>query len=171
MVNIPDDEELVDYNKDDEEEPEEEPEEKPEEEPEPNNGHGNQFAQHPNPQPGNMNGWLKEDDDMNENFVIPRPPNWSHRFLVSSNYGVREDEDVDVPPRLNVATQNAILEDKTDMILRLSCGHSCSMERGYCLEDPLSDDEDTDRDRGKKSKNSSSEGTRRRPSERTWTTK
>ncbi|GKB32324.1 putative reverse transcriptase domain-containing protein [Tanacetum coccineum] len=25
------------------------------------------FAQHPNPQPGNMNGWIKEDDDMNEN--------------------------------------------------------------------------------------------------------
>ncbi|GJY07269.1 hypothetical protein Tco_0374323, partial [Tanacetum coccineum] len=45
----------------------EEPVEEPEEEPEPNNGHGNQFAQHPNPQPGNMNGWLEEDDDMNEN--------------------------------------------------------------------------------------------------------
>ncbi|GKC40830.1 hypothetical protein Tco_1053214 [Tanacetum coccineum] len=39
----------------------------PKEEPEPNNGHGNQFAQHPNPHPGNMNGWLEEDDDMNEN--------------------------------------------------------------------------------------------------------
>ncbi|GJU93397.1 hypothetical protein Tco_1318153 [Tanacetum coccineum] len=64
MVDIPDDEELVDY---DEEEPEEEPKEEPEEEPEPNNGHGNQFAQHPNPQPGNMNGWLEEDDDMKEN--------------------------------------------------------------------------------------------------------
>ncbi|GKA31936.1 hypothetical protein Tco_0718303, partial [Tanacetum coccineum] len=25
------------------------------------------FAQHPNPQPDNMNGWLEEDDDMNEN--------------------------------------------------------------------------------------------------------
>ncbi|GJX92517.1 putative reverse transcriptase domain-containing protein [Tanacetum coccineum] len=63
MVNIPDDEELVDYNEDDKEEPEEEPKE----EPEPNNGHGDQFAQHPNPQPGNMNGWLEEDDEMNEN--------------------------------------------------------------------------------------------------------
>ncbi|GKB28405.1 hypothetical protein Tco_0867806 [Tanacetum coccineum] len=53
MVDIPDDEELVDYDGDDEEEPEEEskeePEEEPQEEPEPNNGHGNQFAQHPNP--------------------------------------------------------------------------------------------------------------------------
>ncbi|GKA51048.1 reverse transcriptase domain-containing protein [Tanacetum coccineum] len=56
MVDIPDDEELVDYNEDDEEEPKEEPKEEPEEEPEPNNGHGNQFAQHPNPQPCNMNG-------------------------------------------------------------------------------------------------------------------
>ncbi|GKG11238.1 hypothetical protein Tco_0342638, partial [Tanacetum coccineum] len=63
MVDIPDDEELVDYNDDDEEEPEEELEE----EPEPNNGHGNQFTLHPNPQPGKMNGWLEEDDDMNEN--------------------------------------------------------------------------------------------------------
>ncbi|GJW99222.1 retrovirus-related pol polyprotein from transposon TNT 1-94, partial [Tanacetum coccineum] len=63
MVDIHDDEELVDYNEDDEEEPEEEPKE----EPEPNNGHGNQFAQHPNPQPCNMNCWLEEDDDMNEN--------------------------------------------------------------------------------------------------------
>ncbi|GKA75082.1 putative reverse transcriptase domain-containing protein [Tanacetum coccineum] len=67
MVDIPDDEELVDYDGDDEEEPKEEPKEEPEEELEPNNGHGNQFAQHPNPQPGNMNGWLEEDDDMNEN--------------------------------------------------------------------------------------------------------
>ncbi|GJV03294.1 putative reverse transcriptase domain-containing protein [Tanacetum coccineum] len=67
MVDIPDDEELVDYNRDNEEEPEEEPKEEPKEEPEPNNGHGNQFVQHPNLQPGNMNGWLEEDDDMNEN--------------------------------------------------------------------------------------------------------
>ncbi|GKE92627.1 hypothetical protein Tco_1573722 [Tanacetum coccineum] len=63
MVDIPDDEELVDYDGDNEEEPKE----KPEEEPKPNNRHGNQFAQHPNPQPGNMNGWLEDDDDMNEN--------------------------------------------------------------------------------------------------------
>ncbi|GJZ83162.1 hypothetical protein Tco_0648335 [Tanacetum coccineum] len=41
--------------------------EEPEEEPEPNNGHEDQFAQHPNPQPGNMNSWLEEYDDMNEN--------------------------------------------------------------------------------------------------------
>ncbi|GKA03666.1 hypothetical protein Tco_0676447 [Tanacetum coccineum] len=71
MVDIPDDEELVDYDGDDEEEPEEEPKEEPKEEPEeelePNIGHEDQFAQHPNPQPGNMNGWLEEDDDMNEN--------------------------------------------------------------------------------------------------------
>ncbi|GKB30170.1 hypothetical protein Tco_0869571 [Tanacetum coccineum] len=67
MVNIPDDVDLVDYDGDDKENPEEDPEEDPKEEPEPNNGHGNQFAQHPNPQPGNLNGWLEEDDDMNEN--------------------------------------------------------------------------------------------------------
>ncbi|GJZ52600.1 hypothetical protein Tco_0607115 [Tanacetum coccineum] len=66
IVDIPDDEELVDYDGDDEEEPEEELEEEPEEEPEPNIGHGDQFAQHHNPQPSNMNGWIEEDDDMNE---------------------------------------------------------------------------------------------------------
>nr|GEY66084.1 putative reverse transcriptase domain-containing protein [Tanacetum cinerariifolium] len=48
MVNILDDEDLVDYDGDDEE---------PKEEPEQQIGHGNQFAQHPNPQPSNMNGW------------------------------------------------------------------------------------------------------------------
>nr|GEY18908.1 hypothetical protein [Tanacetum cinerariifolium] len=39
MVDIPDDEDLVDYDGDDEE---------PKEEPEQQIGHGNQFAQHPN---------------------------------------------------------------------------------------------------------------------------
>ncbi|GKD72209.1 hypothetical protein Tco_1330491, partial [Tanacetum coccineum] len=43
-VDIPDDEELVDYDGDEEEEPKEEPEEEPEKEPKPNNGHGDQFA-------------------------------------------------------------------------------------------------------------------------------
>ncbi|GJX23595.1 hypothetical protein Tco_0228040 [Tanacetum coccineum] len=41
MVDILDDEELVDYDGDNEEEHEEEPEEEPEEESEPNNGHEN----------------------------------------------------------------------------------------------------------------------------------
>ncbi|GJZ48319.1 gag-pol polyprotein [Tanacetum coccineum] len=48
MVDIPDDEEFIDYDGNDEEEPEEEPKEEPEkepkEEPKPNNGNGNQFA-------------------------------------------------------------------------------------------------------------------------------
>nr|GFD05459.1 hypothetical protein [Tanacetum cinerariifolium] len=51
---------LLDY--DEEEDPEmdieeEEPEEDPVEEPKPLPGHGDQFDAHPNPQPGNMNGW------------------------------------------------------------------------------------------------------------------
>nr|GEW16200.1 putative reverse transcriptase domain-containing protein [Tanacetum cinerariifolium] len=58
MVDVPDDEDLVDYDGDDEE---------PKEEPEQQIGHRNQFAQHPNPQPGNMNGWLEEDEDVNKN--------------------------------------------------------------------------------------------------------
>nr|GFD62646.1 hypothetical protein [Tanacetum cinerariifolium] len=43
---------------------EEEPEEEPVEEPEPIAGHGDQFDAHPNPQPGNMNGWVDDDDDV-----------------------------------------------------------------------------------------------------------
>nr|GFD07516.1 hypothetical protein [Tanacetum cinerariifolium] len=57
---------LLDY--DEEEDPEmeikeEEPEEEPVEEPEPLPGHRDQFDAHPNPQPGNMNGWVDNDDD------------------------------------------------------------------------------------------------------------
>nr|GEV02589.1 hypothetical protein [Tanacetum cinerariifolium] len=58
MVDIPDDGDLVDHDGDDEE---------PKEEPGQKIRHENQFAQHPNPQPGNMNGWLEEDDDVKEN--------------------------------------------------------------------------------------------------------
>nr|GFD07463.1 hypothetical protein [Tanacetum cinerariifolium] len=42
---------------------EEEPEEDPVEEPEPLPRHGDQFDAHPNPQPGNINGWVDDDDD------------------------------------------------------------------------------------------------------------
>nr|GEU77995.1 putative reverse transcriptase domain-containing protein [Tanacetum cinerariifolium] len=55
MVDILDDEDLVDHDGDDEE-----PKEEPEEEPEQQIRHKNQFAQHPNPQPDNMNGCTYE---------------------------------------------------------------------------------------------------------------
>nr|GFB34344.1 hypothetical protein [Tanacetum cinerariifolium] len=60
---------LLDY--DEEEDPEmyrdeEEPEEDSVEEPEPLARHGDQFDAHPNPQPGNMNGWVDDDDDVEE---------------------------------------------------------------------------------------------------------
>nr|GEW86996.1 putative reverse transcriptase domain-containing protein [Tanacetum cinerariifolium] len=60
---------LLDF--DEEEDPkmdieEEEPEEDPVEEPEPLAGHGDQFDAHPNPQPGNMNGWVDDHDDVEE---------------------------------------------------------------------------------------------------------
>nr|GFD46112.1 hypothetical protein [Tanacetum cinerariifolium] len=42
---------------------EEEPEVEPVEDPKPLPGHGDQFDVHPNPQPGNMNGWVDDDDD------------------------------------------------------------------------------------------------------------
>nr|GFA46658.1 hypothetical protein [Tanacetum cinerariifolium] len=54
---------------------EEEPEEDLVEEPKPLAGHGDQFDAHPNPQPGNMNGWVnnhdvEEEDDENEDVDI-----------------------------------------------------------------------------------------------------
>ncbi|GJU65929.1 hypothetical protein Tco_1247764, partial [Tanacetum coccineum] len=111
MVDIPDDEELVDYNEDDEEETEEEPEEEPEkepkEEPEPNNGHGNQFAQHPNPQPGNMNGWLEDDDDMNKNVNNEIIEDEDVEIEVDDDAELifpYEDEEVDVAPEATVGT-------------------------------------------------------------------
>nr|GEW67350.1 hypothetical protein [Tanacetum cinerariifolium] len=58
---------LLDF--DEEEDPEmdiEEPEEDTVEEPEPLAGHGDQFDAHPNPQPGNMNGWVDDHDDVEE---------------------------------------------------------------------------------------------------------
>ncbi|GJZ07404.1 hypothetical protein Tco_0541197 [Tanacetum coccineum] len=84
MVDITDDEELVDYDGDNEEAPKEEPEE----EPKPNNGHGNQFTQHPNPQPGNMNGWLEEDDDMNENV--------NNEDIVDEDVEIEVDDDAEL---------------------------------------------------------------------------
>nr|GEZ29363.1 hypothetical protein [Tanacetum cinerariifolium] len=45
---------------------EEEPEEDLIEEREPLAGHGDQFDAHPNPQPGNMNGWVDDNDDVKE---------------------------------------------------------------------------------------------------------
>ncbi|GKE49232.1 hypothetical protein Tco_1480490, partial [Tanacetum coccineum] len=137
MVNIPDDEELLDYDKDDAEEPEEEPEQ--------NNGHGNQFAQHPNPQSGNMNAWLEEDDDVNENvnnedindedvevevdddaeLIFPyevegdqtppprdessdsEPPN------AESSDSELEDQEIDVSPKVDVAPEVDIAPEAT----------------------------------------------------------
>ncbi|GJZ07328.1 putative reverse transcriptase domain-containing protein [Tanacetum coccineum] len=110
MVDIPDDEQLVDYNEDDEEEPEEEPKEELEEEPEQNNRHGNQFAQHPNPQPGNMNVWLEEDDDMNENVNNEDIEDEDVEMEVDDDaelifpYEVEENEEVDVAPEATVGT-------------------------------------------------------------------
>nr|GEW29466.1 hypothetical protein [Tanacetum cinerariifolium] len=60
---------LLDYDKEEDLEmdiEEEEPKEDPVEEPEPLVGHGDQFDAHPNPQPGNMNGWVDDDDDVEE---------------------------------------------------------------------------------------------------------
>nr|GFC70521.1 hypothetical protein [Tanacetum cinerariifolium] len=57
---------LLNYDEEEDQEmdiEEEEPEEEPVEEPEPLAGHGDQFDAHPNPQPGNMNGWVDDDDD------------------------------------------------------------------------------------------------------------
>nr|GEY10025.1 hypothetical protein [Tanacetum cinerariifolium] len=78
---------LLDY--DDEEDPEmdieeEEPEEHPVEEPEPLAGHGDQFDAHPNPQPGNMNGWVDDDDDVDE------------QDNENEDVDIEEDDDVEI---------------------------------------------------------------------------
>nr|GFA01179.1 hypothetical protein [Tanacetum cinerariifolium] len=105
MVDIIDDEDLVDYDGDDEE-----PEEEPKEEPEQQIGHGNQFVQHPNPQPGNMNGWLEEDDDVNENVNdedIEDEDVESHRDESSdsaSSDSELEDEEADIAPEATTGT-------------------------------------------------------------------
>nr|GEZ72988.1 hypothetical protein [Tanacetum cinerariifolium] len=60
---------LLDYEEEEDPEmeiEEEKPEEEPVEEPEPLPGHRDQFDTHPNPQPGNMNGWVDDDDDVEE---------------------------------------------------------------------------------------------------------
>ncbi|GJX11010.1 hypothetical protein Tco_0200869, partial [Tanacetum coccineum] len=62
MVDIPDDIELVDYD-------DEDPKEDSEEELEPNNRHGNQFAQHPNPQQPDEDVEIKVDD--NAELIFP----------------------------------------------------------------------------------------------------
>nr|GEV38104.1 hypothetical protein [Tanacetum cinerariifolium] len=62
---VPEEEPYHLLDNDEEEEPkmdieEEEPEEDPVEEPKPLARHGDQFDAHPNPRPGNMNGWVEE---------------------------------------------------------------------------------------------------------------
>nr|GEY35025.1 putative reverse transcriptase domain-containing protein [Tanacetum cinerariifolium] len=64
---------LLDY--DEEEDPEmdieeEEPEEDLVEEPEPLARHGDQFDAYPNPQPGNMNGWVDENEEDDDAEII-----------------------------------------------------------------------------------------------------
>nr|GEW58192.1 hypothetical protein [Tanacetum cinerariifolium] len=60
---------LLDFDKEEDPEmdiEEEEPEEDPVEEPEPLAVHGDQFDAHPNPQPENMNGWVDDHDDVED---------------------------------------------------------------------------------------------------------
>nr|GEU42700.1 hypothetical protein [Tanacetum cinerariifolium] len=62
---------LLDYDKEEDSEmdiEEKEPEEDLVKEPEPLPGHGDQFDAHPNPQPGNMNGWVDDDNDVEEEY-------------------------------------------------------------------------------------------------------
>nr|GEZ30835.1 hypothetical protein [Tanacetum cinerariifolium] len=86
MVDITDDKDLVDYDGDDEE---------PKEEPEQQIGHGNQFAQHPKPQLGNMNGWLEDDDDVNKNV---------NNEDIEDEDVESEDEKADIAPEATAGT-------------------------------------------------------------------
>ncbi|GKC85640.1 hypothetical protein Tco_1141357, partial [Tanacetum coccineum] len=65
-------------------------------------GMGDQFAQHPNPQPGNMNGWLEEDDDMNEN--VNDEDIEDEDVETKSSDSESEDEEADIAPRPTVGT-------------------------------------------------------------------
>nr|GEZ10074.1 hypothetical protein [Tanacetum cinerariifolium] len=91
---------LLDY--DEEEDPkmdieEEEPEEDSVEEPEPLAGHGDQFDAHLNPQPGNMNGWVRGDQ-------TPPPRDESSDFkLKVEEAGVKpEVEEAGVEPEAKI---------------------------------------------------------------------
>nr|GEY80244.1 hypothetical protein [Tanacetum cinerariifolium] len=64
---------LLDYDEEEDTEmdiEEEEPEEDLVEEPEPLAGHGDQFDAHTNPQPGNMNGWVDENEEDDDAEII-----------------------------------------------------------------------------------------------------
>nr|GEZ54922.1 putative reverse transcriptase domain-containing protein [Tanacetum cinerariifolium] len=74
---------FLDY--DEEEDPEMDiKEEEPEEELEPLAGHGDQFNAQPNPQLGNMNGWVDDDDDVKEDDEE------------NEDTDIKEDDDVEI---------------------------------------------------------------------------
>ncbi|GJV95615.1 hypothetical protein Tco_1547192 [Tanacetum coccineum] len=96
MVDIPDDEELVDYNEDDEEEPEEEPERKRE----PNHGHGESLI-FPYEVEGDQTPPPKDESSDSE------PPN------AESSDSESEDEEVDVAPEVDVSPEIDVAPETT----------------------------------------------------------
>ncbi|GJR21619.1 putative reverse transcriptase domain-containing protein, partial [Tanacetum coccineum] len=121
MVDIPDDIELVDYD-------DEDPKEDSEEELEPNNRHGNQFAQHPNPQQPDVEIKVDEDAELIFPYEVegdqtppPRdessdsePPNTeleSFDYVSSDSESSdfeSKDEEIEVAPEVDVTPEATI---------------------------------------------------------------
>nr|GFC80344.1 hypothetical protein [Tanacetum cinerariifolium] len=107
---------LLDYDEEEDSEmdiEEEEPEEDPVEEPEPLTGHGDQFDAHPNPQPENMNGWVddhddfEEEDDENEDVDIEEDDDVEIIFL----YEVQGDQ---TPPLRDESSDSEFEAEEAD---------------------------------------------------------
>nr|GFA87796.1 hypothetical protein [Tanacetum cinerariifolium] len=84
---------------------EEEPEEDPVEEPKPLAGHEDQFDAHPNPQPGNMNGWVVQ-TSTNEGDQTPLPRDES-----SDSDSEPEAEEADDEPEAEDADDELEVEE------------------------------------------------------------
>nr|GFC12432.1 hypothetical protein [Tanacetum cinerariifolium] len=123
---------LLDF--DEEEDPEmeikeEEPEEDLVEEPKPLTGHGDQFDAHPNPQPGNINGWVddhddvEEEDDENEDVDIEEDDNAEIIFP----YQVQGDQTS--PPRDESSDSEFEAEEADDELVVEEAGVKPKAER------------------------------------------
>nr|GFC99242.1 hypothetical protein [Tanacetum cinerariifolium] len=70
-------------------------------------GHGDQFDAHPNPQPGNMNGWVDDDDD-DDGDQTPPPRDESSD---SDSDSVPEAEEADDEPEAEDADDELEVEE------------------------------------------------------------
>nr|GEZ50097.1 hypothetical protein [Tanacetum cinerariifolium] len=114
---------LIEYNEEEDPEmdiEEEEPEEDSVEEPKPLVGHGEQFDAHPNPQPGNMNGWVddnddvEEEDDENEDVYIKEDDDAEIIFPYEEADDELEVEEADIKSKVKEAGVEPEVEESGD---------------------------------------------------------